>query len=329
MNDRSIRNARMNGTVPPAGVSLAARLAAPAVPTRLTIPGRPANPACLLAVGMLAALWALVTIGCGKAVTFTPEVVVVQRPSLPQDPADAAWAQAPVHQEPLLLQDMVEPRQLTSTTASVDVRALTDGSDISFLLSWADATKDDLPGDARFSDACAVQLPARIEPDVPSPQMGETGKPVEITYWRAFWQATVDGRKDTINELYPGAAVGHYPFDAASLPEGSDAKRAMEQRYSPARALGNQMGGPRQKPVEDLVAEGAGTLRPAGRGVSNGRGRKTDTGWAVVLTRPLPEGLRPGGRTQVAFAIWQGGKEEVGARKMRSAWVPLVMRGGA
>jgi len=44
----------------------------------------------------------------------------------------------------------------------------------------------------------AVQLPAATTPDVPAPQMGEEGKPVEITYWSAIFQATVNGRKDDI-----------------------------------------------------------------------------------------------------------------------------------
>jgi DMSO reductase family type II enzyme heme b subunit len=289
--------------------------------------GRPAGRLMILALAPVLAL--LAASGCAKPAPFTAEVLVVQRGSLPADPGDAAWSQAPIHEEPLLLQDLVEPRLLKPTTAALQVQAFTDGARVAFRLTWADPTKDDLPGDARFSDACAVQLPSRTEPDVPAPQMGEAGRPVEITYWRAFWQATVDGRKDTINELYPGAAVGHYPFDAASLQEGSDARRDMERRYSPARALGNAMGGPRTSPVEDLLAEGPGTIRPSPRGQSDGRGRKTPAGWSVVIVRPLPEGLRPGGRTQVAFAVWQGASEEVGARKMRSAWAPLAIQGGA
>ena len=277
---------------------------------------------------LLAALAALLSAGCRKAVEHVPEVVVIHA-ALPSDPSDAAWALVPIHDEPLLLQDLVEPRLLTPSTGTVQIQSVTDGARVAFRIAWTDPTNDDLPGDARFSDACAVQLPARIEADLPAPQMGEPGKTVEITYWRAFWQATVDGRKDSINAIYPGAAVGHYPFDAASLVPGSEAQRDMERRYAPARALGNEMGGPRRTPVEDLVATGPGSLRPAPKSVSEGRGRRTESGWAVVMSRPLPEGLRAGARTQVAFAVWQGGSGEVGSRKMRSAWVPLTVKGGA
>ena len=253
------------------------------------------------------------------------EVVVVRSATLPTDPGDAAWSASPVHPAALILQDMVDPRLLEVSTNEVRVQAVTDGSRVAFRLSWTDPTQDDTPVPAHFPDACAVQLPAKIERDVPAPQMGEAGKHVEISYWRASWQAMVDGRKDMIEELYPGAAIGHYPFEAASLQPGSPEQQAMALRYAPARALGNPMAGPRTSPVQDLVAEGPGTLRPASTTRSDGRGRRTETGWEVVITRPLPEGLGPGARSQVAFAVWQGAHEEIGARKMRSPWIPITV----
>jgi hypothetical protein len=254
------------------------------------------------------------------------EVIAARRAQLPSDPGDAAWRDAPVYIAALVLQDMVEPRLLEPSTDKVQVRALSDGKRIAFRLEWADPTVNDLPGLARFSDACAVQLPVGSQADVPAPQMGETQRPVEITYWRAFWQSTVDGREDSIKALFPNATVDHYPFEAASLQPGSEAQREMALRYAPARELGNDMAGPRKQPVQDLVAEGPGTIRPAAETQSTGRGTHTDQGWSVVLSRPLPNGLDPGSRTQVAFAVWQGAHQEVGARKMRSVWVPLVLQ---
>ena len=40
----------------------------------------------------------------------------------------------------------------------------------------------------------------------------------------------------------------------------------------------------------------------------------------VDVTIPLPV------RTQVAVAVWEGSKDEAGARKMRSQWIPLLVR---
>jgi DMSO reductase family type II enzyme heme b subunit len=254
------------------------------------------------------------------------EVVAAHRAQLPSEPGDAGWRDAPVYTAALVLQDMVEPRLLQPSTDKVQVRALSDGKNITFRLEWADPTVNDLPGLSRFSDACAVQLPVGTQADVPAPQMGEPQRPVEITYWRAFWQSTVDGREDSIKALFPNATVDHYPFEAASLQPGSEAQKEMALRYAPARELGNDMAGPRKQPVQDLLAEGPGTIRPASETRSVGRGTRTDQGWSVVLSRPLPKGLDPGTRTQVAFAVWQGEHQEAGARKMRSVWVPLLVQ---
>jgi hypothetical protein len=45
----------------------------------------------------------------------------------------------------------------------------------------------------------------------------------------------------------------------------------------------------------------------------------------VVIVRPLPAGVKAGGRSRVAIAVWQGQKGEVGARKMRTGWIPLAL----
>lgn len=266
-------------------------------------------------------------VGCRQAPPApTNEVVAMTRSSLPSGPSDPVWNELPVHVAPLQLQDMVEPRQLAPTTREVRVRAASDGARIAFRLEWADAAQDDRPGPARFSDACAVQVPATMERDVPAPQMGEAGRAVEISFWRASWQAVVDGRGDSIRDLYPHASVDHYPFEAASLEQNPQAKGEMALRYAPARVLGNAMAGPRRSPVEDLIAEGPGTLSPARETRSTGGGERTPTGWAVVIVRPLPAGLAPGARSQVAFAVWEGSQQEGGSRKMRTGWIPLALK---
>lgn len=279
---------------------------------------------------LLLVVSALSPLACAPAGTGTVSATeVVARPTarLPSDPLDALWTSAVEFPAPLILQDMVEPRLLEPSTRNVRVRALADGGRIAFRLEWDDPTPEDLPLPAVFVDACAVQLPQLSAADVPAPQMGEPGRPVEITLWRASWQAAVDGRPDTIQAFHPNSAADHYPFAAASLVDGSDAKRAMALRYAPARALGNDMAGPRSNPVQDLVAEGPGTLAPSPATSSTGTGKRTPLGWSVVITRTLPLGLTPGTRTQVAFAVWQGAHEESGARKMRTGWTPLYLEG--
>jgi hypothetical protein len=251
------------------------------------------------------------------------ELKAVRSGALPERPDDPVWDTTPVHPAKLLLQDIVEPRLMKASTALVNVAAITNGEKIAFRLSWDDASQDDRPGPGRFADACAVQLPISTGPDVPAPQMGEEGRPVEITYWSSYYQAIVEGRASKIEDIYPRAKVDHYPFEAAPLATETVKQKEFATRYAPAIAAGNPVSGPRRYPTEDLIAEGPGSLRPAATQSSSGSGHRTRNKWQVLLIRPLPKGLQIGGRTQTAFAVWQGSEREVGARKMRTAWIPL------
>ncbi len=264
---------------------------------------------------------------CRRAPAPTPEVVALAAQVLPTDPGDAAWQAAPEHVAKLLLQDLVEPRLMTPSTPQVRVRAIAGANEVAFRIEWPDAVANDLPGAGRFPDGCAVQVPEKADANAPDPQMGQADKRVQIAYWRADWQATVNGRGTSIQDLYPNATVDHYPFAATSLEPGSDAQRQMARRYAPAEAAGNLRGGARTAAVEDLLAVGPGSLAPAPATSSRGRGVRTRDGWSVVITRAMPDGLSPQTRTQIAFAVWEGGALESGARKMRTGWVGLSMRG--
>ena len=264
---------------------------------------------------------------CRKAPTVTNEVVAVPLSTIPLDPGDPLWDGVPEHLAVLLLQDVVDPRLMKASTREVRVRAVTNGSEIGFRLQWLDSRKDDVPGPGFAVDSCAVQLPRTIAKEPPSSQMGEAGHPVEVTFWRADWQASADGRGDSIRALYPNAAVDHYPYQAPPLEAGSAGQRDMANRYAPAQALGNRRAGPREAPVEDMVAEGPGTLKTEAGAGSRGKGVRTKDGWLVVLNRRLPAGLTPRMRTQVAFAVWEGSQGEAGSRKMRTGWIPLLRQG--
>jgi len=251
---------------------------------------------------------------------------VVRRSAIPDSPEDRAWDRAPEHLAALIPQDLVEPRLLLPSTPEVRIRAVAAGDEVAFRLEWDDSTRNDIARPAEFVDACAIQLPATVGQAVPAPQMGEAGMPVQIAYWNAGWQASADGRADDIREIYPNATVDHYPFDAASLAKDSSGQQAMARRYSPARATGNAVSGPHKSPVQDLIAEGPGTITPAETTTSRGRGVRTDRGWIVVITRPMPEGFSLETRDQVAFAVWQGAQQEVGPRKMRTGWIALTLK---
>jgi DMSO reductase family type II enzyme heme b subunit len=263
---------------------------------------------------------------CQRVQVPTPEVNVVQVKEITLDPNDAAWDPVSLHVSKMILQDLVEPRLLEPSTPEVQVKAMTNGNEIAFRLEWPDETQSDLPGPKHFIDGCAIQLPAINDVTVPAPQMGEVGRTVEISFWRADWQAIVEGRADSITSIYPNALIDHYPSEAKSLEGNPQALGEAASRYAPAQALGNRRTGPRAQPVEDLIAEGPGTLSRAPNAISKGKGVKTAKGWAVVITRPMPVGFSNATPSQIAFAVWEGAHTEVGARKMRTGWVPLILK---
>ncbi len=268
----------------------------------------------------------LVAAGCKKTMAPATEVIAIPAAQLPTGPADAAWDTAPEYVAKLIPQDLVEPRLAHPSTPEVHVQAMTNGTEIAFRLRWVDSDQNDTAGPGRFVDACAVQVPTKLMPNPPAPQMGESGNSVQIAYWRADWQAWVNGRPDNIKSIYPNAEITHYPFQAQSLEPGSPEQKEMAKRFAPADAAGNRRQGPRQSPVESLLAEGPGTLAANPALLVKGSGVRTQDGWAVMIVRPLPEGLAPKARTSVAFAVWQGSNKEAGARKMRSGWAPLAIR---
>ncbi|MBK6751676.1 MAG: hypothetical protein IPG67_17230 [Acidobacteria bacterium] len=277
-------------------------------------------------VTSLTILALLFATSCNKVQVPTPEVNVAQVKEITLDPNAAVWDAVSLHASKMILQDLVEPRLLEPSTSEVLVKAITNGSEIAFRLEWLDESQSDMPGPKHFIDGCAVQLPSKADPNVPAPQMGEVGKTVEISYWRADWQAIVEGRADNINAIYPNASIDHYPAEAKPLENNPQAQAETAARYAPARALGSRRSGPREQPVEDLIAEGPSTLSPAPNAVSKGKGVKTPKGWAVVISRPMPTGFSTATPSQIAFAVWEGSHIEVGARKMRTGWVPLILK---
>ena len=130
---------------------------------------------------------------------------------------------------------------------------------------------------------------------------------------------------ETVAALRPNASIDHYPYQAAK----GEGRAELERQYAPAKNVGNPMTVRPNGAVQALVAEGFGTLSPAVGQEVRGAGAWHDRTWSVVLARPLGDPqttpLAAGGRTYVAFAIWDGSAGDVGARKMRSVWVPLEL----
>ena len=285
---------------------------------------------------VVALLLVAIAAACSRGpVVDTAQVSALQisGPLPTDDPASEIWQRAPEHPAALMVQDVTEPRLSKPGVSLVRVRALHDGTTVVFRLQWDDASRDVIPESGVSSDAVAVQFSVRPGADVPNAAMGETGKPVEICYWKAVWQDDAEREKsgvDRVAALYPRMAVDSYPFK-----QNESARDEMTKRYAPAMAAGNPITArPQAGAVQEMLAEGFGTSSVPQVQHASGKGAWSQKAWVVTIARPLQEGdgrsnLEVGKKTYMAFAVWDGSERQTGGRKMRSGWVPLVLQGGA
>jgi DMSO reductase family type II enzyme heme b subunit len=276
----------------------------------------------------------LVTLaGCTTGPQVDTQQVAAKYVSAPlpfEDPAAKIWDQAAEHPAKLMLQDIAEPKLIEPGVALVKVRALHNREWVVFRLEWDDATRDLIPHSGKSSDAVAIQFPLLQTADVPDPAMGQQGKGVRIWYWKALWQDDAEraaaGKGDRIASLYPNAKSDHYPYEA-----GKDARAEMETRYAPAKAAGNPiLMLPNKGPVQVLMAEGFGNVTPTSSQTARGSGKWNAGKWITTIARPLQGGpalgdLEVGKRGYIAFAVWDGDKQQTGSRKMRSGWIPFLL----
>ncbi|GAB4349853.1 MAG: hypothetical protein Kow0099_33090 [Candidatus Abyssubacteria bacterium] len=286
---------------------------------------------------VMAVLMAVVVSACGRAlqeptvagpgitaVYFTGDAGML-------GPDSEEWQKAPQFAVSLLPQDLTDPKLMDVAISQIRVRALCDGQRIAFRLEWDDPTQDMISEGGRFSDAVAIQLPPAPGGQVPDPTMGLAGQPVLIHLWKACYQRRLELGPWDIRQTFPNATVDHYPFEAAPNEE----RGQLTAQYTIALAAGNPLAGQRISSVDDLTAEGFGTLRPLAAQASTGKGQWVSGTWSVVITRPLsfPQwvsgpGFKPGDQTFAAFAVWDGGLDNAGSRKVRSVWTPLTVSAG-
>jgi hypothetical protein len=254
----------------------------------------------------------------------------------PLEPLAAAWNSAPELRVPLTAQSGVVPALAQPTVNEVSVKSLHDGQRIAFLLTWADTTRDDhATRPDQFRDAAAVQLP--VSEAVPVICMGAAGQLSNLWHWKADWQTDIDQGFQDVVEAYPNFWNDYYPFVVGQPPYHvpTDFSSADARAYFIGWAAGNPLSDPnRVTPVEDLSALGFGTVTHQKSQDVLGRGVWQNGKWQVVFSRPLASAdsndvqLAAGKASSVAFAVWNGSNQEVGARKQLSSWVTLQIQGG-
>jgi hypothetical protein len=233
---------------------------------------------------------------------------------------------------PVVPQAITMPALREASVSGVQVQALSDGARIFWRLSWTDPSRDATIDASRFSDAVALQFP--VSPDAAF-TMGGPQSRVQILQWKAIWQDDVDDHYQDVQDLHPNYwadlywfATGAFPYPVPAAFQDTTAKQ-----WFVAYSAGNPMANfDRTEPVDELVAEGFGTLTAQERRVTTGRGVWRDGRWAVVFARPLTSDdpldyqFHLGARGTVAVAVWEGSAGNVGGRKHWSNWVPFEVQ---
>jgi hypothetical protein len=240
------------------------------------------------------------------------------------DPGAGAWSDAQRVVVPLAPQQIAPPFLDTAGVAELHARALHNAVEVALLLEWEDDSLDDLDGIRRYHDAVAVQLPTRSGSTPPALTMGSPGNPVHILQWRATWQRDLDsGGKSGVDQIYPAVVHDVMPDDVLP-PETA-------QLYWVGREAGNPLSlVERTTTVEEVVAEGFGSVTHLPTQAARGVGVHEDGRWRVIVTVPaaragVGEALAPGTSWPVAFAVWLGSRDNRGGRKHIANWQTLVI----
>lgn len=264
--------------------------------------------------------------------TVTGQALAAEIVSLRADLADVGpgakiWSKATEATIDLIAQPMYAPRPKVTTTSALKVRSLHDDKQVAFLLQWSDVDVDEAGKLGKFSDAVAIQFPVKPGDEPPTIVMGSKDDPVHIFHWRAQYQRDAERGKPTVKELYPNVNVDMYPLEYADHGRLKPPSESDREVYSPAVAMGNPQGY-KKNGVDEIIAEGFTTSSVQKANGAKSAAQWKDKAWSVVITRPLViEGgssLVEGKNSFAGFAVWQGGKGEVGSRKsVTMSWTPL------
>jgi hypothetical protein len=235
------------------------------------------------------------------------------------DPWDAVWNTAPSRDVPLSAQNVAVPFG-GGTVQALTARALHDGERIYLLLEWADdEPQQAVNGFLEFSDAAAVQFPAAEVQQVPPFTMGGPGQGVNIWQWKAVWQADMESGFTGSLDRYPDTYTDYYPGGEDPL-------------YKPALFLRNPVAQREHtSSIENLVAEGFGTLTTDDTQDVSGSGVWREGRWRALFARSLePAGpglarFEVGVATNVAFAVWDGGSDDRNGQKSIAPFIGLSL----
>lgn len=256
-----------------------------------------------------------------------------------RDLRNAAWLHAPETVVQLLPQNVTQPMLQSSTVKKLSVKSLYNDTHIGFMLQWEDSSKDVIVDADKFCDQVAIQLPLNAD-TVPNFMMGNKKGRVHIIHWKAVWQEDCENGFRDVADAYPNYWTDIYPLherytDGTNSAFARDAKAEQlvltnAKNYMHGAYAGNPMSMIiRKEPCEEASAEGFGTLTTQEQQDASAWGYWLDNKWTVLIVRPLkandPADAPLSDKTKIAFSVWEGKAENIGARKNYSTWVNLEL----
>ncbi len=231
------------------------------------------------------------------------------------DPDHEIWKDAPKN-----VVHMIQLNARRDPVNRIQVQSVVDGENLGIRVQWDDPTANRTSSRHQdFKDAVAVEFALgdvvlhKHGHNEPFFGMGNRGKVVNIWQWRADWQQEIETKK-----RLEYATEGMQDMDVMIF--GGE--------VNPVESL-NPF---REAPVEELNAEGFGTLTPQPTTRQNvaGNGVWKDGKWTVVFSRPLKslnkwdvKLIKKGVPILAAFAVWDGAHQDRNGRKVVSMWQRL------
>ena len=206
----------------------------------------------------------------------------------------------------------------------VNVASVNNGEQLAIRIQWDDPTHDafsELRSDL-YRDGVAVQFALGAVTlhthghNEPFFGMGNRNKPVNIWHWKAGLEEALEAEDDL---EYAGGGV-----DMDALIFGD----IIAEAFSRVSSTG-------ENPVEELNAEGFGTIttQPPENQNVEGKGEWKDGVWTVVFLRDMiktgkwdvdfAQRIDP---ALMAFAVWDGVKEDRNGRKVISVWQRFTVK---
>lgn len=291
---------------------------------------------------ILLAVAAFIFSGCQKAGPqfIENEVVSVAVKEIPfRDVNSQLWSSAPVTRVKMLPQNVIPPHNTHPSIDEVQVRSVHASGWIAFLLEWNDSTRNAIVDADKFVDQVAIQLP--LDPKNPQNyMMGNKGGRVHIIHWKAIWQDDIELGYRDVQNAHPNYWVDMYHFHEQPLyaegefpqePYAEQFKTPEELNYMPGLYARNPVSVlNRTEPVEEAMAEGFGTFTTHPRQNARGWGKWENGKWRVIIARPLisddANDAPLADTTSIAFAVWNGEFQNVGARKHYAPWMHLIVK---